>query len=75
MDVEISNDDGGTWYPIETVADIEPGWVEREFYITDYITPLTSQMKIRISVMDNPNDSKDEGGIDAVEVFDLLCSD
>jgi hypothetical protein len=35
--------------------------------------PLTSQMKVRISVVDNPNDSKDEGGIDAVEVFDVFC--
>jgi hypothetical protein len=75
MDVEISNDDGGTWLPIETVINIPPGWVERVVYITDYVTPLTNQMKIRFSVADVPNNSKDEGGIDAVEIFEIQCSD
>jgi hypothetical protein len=73
MDVEISNDDGGTWYPVETVTNIPPGWVDRSVYITDYVTPLTSLMKVRFSVMDNPNNSKDEGGIDAFEVFEVQC--
>ena len=58
---------------IESVANIDPGWVEQAVYITDYITPLTDVMKIRFSAMDNPNDSKDEGGIDAVEVFNIQC--
>jgi len=30
-------------------------------------------MKVRFSVIDEPNNSKDEGGIDAVEVFDIQC--
>jgi hypothetical protein len=75
MEVEISNDDGGTWLPIETVINIPAGWVERTVYITDYITPLTDVMKIRFSAMDNPNNSKDEGGVDAVEIFEIQCSD
>ena len=75
MDVEISNDDGATWYPIETVTNIPGGWVERTVYITNYVTPLTNQMKVRFSGMDNPNNSKDEGGIDAFEVFEVLCSE
>ena len=73
MAVEISNDDGGTWYPVETVMNIPPGWVERSVYITNYVTPLTSQMKVRFSAEDNPNDSKDEGAIDAFEIFEVQC--
>ena len=75
MEVEISNDDGGSWHPIETVANVPPGWVERTVYVTDFITPLTNQMKIRFSAMDQPNNSKDEGGVDAVEVFEVQCSE
>ncbi len=83
MDVEISNDNGGTWFTIETVTNIPPGWVEQTVYITDYITPLTSQMKIRFSVIDGTypdpppdnNNSKDEGGIDAFEVFEVECGE
>jgi hypothetical protein len=72
LDVEISNDDGGSWTLIERVTNIPPGWVERTVYISDFITP-TSLMKIRFSAMDNPNNSKDEGGVDAVRVFDIQC--
>ena len=68
FDVEISNDDGGSWTLIERVTNIPPGWVERTLHINDYITP-TSQMKIRFSAMDNPNNSIDEGGIDAFSVI------
>jgi hypothetical protein len=30
-------------------------------------------MKVRIGASDNPNNSKDEGGIDAVELFEVQC--
>ena len=72
FDVEISNDDGGSWVLIENVINIEPGWVERSIYIADYLTP-TATMKVRFSAADVPNNSKDEGGVDAVEVFDVTC--
>jgi hypothetical protein len=75
MDVEISNDDGITWYPIETVTNVENEWFYKAFYITDYVTPLTNQMKVRFSVMDEPNNSKDEGALDAFEVFEVQCSE
>jgi len=74
LDVEVSNDDGASWMLIESIVGTE-GWVEKTVYINDIIDPepLTAQMKIRFSVMDNPNNSKTEAGIDAVEVFDLAC--
>ena len=75
MDIEISNDDGATWVPVLTVANVSAEWFQQDIYVASAIDPLplTSQMKIRISVIDDPNDSKDEGGIDAVEVFDVSC--
>ena len=73
FDVEISNDNGASWSLIESVINIEPGWIAREVHISDYITPLTDQMKIRFSATDNPNNSKDEGGVDAVEIFYIDC--
>jgi len=73
MAVEISNDDGETWHPVEMVMNIAPGWVERSVSITNYVTPLTSQMKVRFSAEDNPNNSKDEGGLDAFEIFEVQC--
>ena len=75
MDIEISNDDGATWVPVLTIADVPAQWFQQEIYIATAIDPepLTSQMKIRISVMDNPNNSQDEGGVDAVELFDVEC--
>ncbi len=71
LDVEVSNDDGASWTLIESAASAE-GWVERTFWLADYVAP-TSQVRVRFSVMDNPNDSKTEAGIDAVEILGFAC--
>jgi len=71
LDVEISDDDGASWHLIESVPHSE-GWVEREVNVADYVE-ATSQVKVRFSAMDNPNNSKTEGGLDAVSIFDLSC--
>jgi len=75
MEVEISNDDGATWIPVQTIANVPPEWFQQEIHIASAIDPepLTALMKVRFSVMDDPNNSKDEGGIDAVEVFEVDC--
>jgi hypothetical protein len=75
FDVEVSNDNGSTWYPIETVINIPEGWVERTVYITAYISPLTDQMKFRFTAADYGGLSVDEGGVDAFEIFNIQCSD
>jgi hypothetical protein len=71
LDVEISDDDGGSWQLIETVARTE-GWVYRTIDVADYVE-LTDQIRIRFSATDNPNNSVTEAAVDAVEVFDLAC--
>jgi hypothetical protein len=73
MYVEISNDDGDSWILVETVTNAESQWFQNTAIITDYVTMLTDQMRVRFSVEDNPNDSIDEGGIDAFEVFEVEC--
>jgi len=72
MDIEVSNDNGDTWVLIETISNVPAEWFEWSAHLADYVT-LTSAMQVRISVMDNPNNSKDEGGIDAVELFEVQC--
>jgi serine protease AprX len=71
LEVEISNDDGSTWVLIESVPDTV-GWVERTIRISDFLAP-TSQVKVRFSARDFPNNSIDEGGVDFFRVtsFDL----
>ncbi len=74
FDVEVSNDDGTNWVLIERVADIgyPTNWIHREVHLADYIT-LTDQMKVRFSAIDNPNNSVNEGAVDAVQIFDVFC--
>ncbi|HVP12593.1 MAG TPA: C25 family cysteine peptidase [Phycisphaerae bacterium] len=73
FDVEISNNNGASWRLIERVVNLRGGWVQRNVHIKDYVT-LTSQMKLRFSAKDNPNNSVDEGGVDAVYIYNLSCA-
>jgi hypothetical protein len=72
FDVDVSNDDGANWVRIERVANIPPGWVYQEVHLVDFII-LSDQMRIRFSAIDNPNNSVNEGGVDAVTIFDVVC--
>ncbi|UCF35065.1 MAG: hypothetical protein JSV78_07105 [Phycisphaerales bacterium] len=74
FDVEVSNDGGSTWVLVEHVVNIPPGWVQSAAYVADFVS-LTAQVKVRFSCADVPNNSKDEGGVDAVQVFELVCED
>jgi hypothetical protein len=77
FDVEISNDDGVSWVLIEHVVDPEDDpagdWVDRSVRISDFVTP-TSQVKVRFSAMDSPNNSVSEGGVDAFSIVDFYCT-
>lgn len=69
--VEVSNDGGGTWHLIESVAH-GSGWVLSSHRIGDYAIP-TTQMQFRFSVADDPNDSVTEAGLDAFRLWRQLC--
>ena len=73
FDVEISNDDGQTWFLIERVTNTLGGWVAREVHVTDYVA-LTAEMKIRFSAADFGASSIDEGGVDAIRIRDVVCN-
>jgi choice-of-anchor B domain-containing protein len=73
LDVHVSNNNGSTWTLVESVADTGPdAWIEHQFRPVDFI-PLTSQMKLRFSATDNPNDSVTEAGVDAFSIQTLVC--
>lgn len=71
LTIELSNNFGVNWSPIETVAD-GPGWVVRHVDLTT-ILPATSVMRVRFGVSDDPNNSRTEAAVDAVSVFDVTC--
>ncbi|HVP13394.1 MAG TPA: hypothetical protein VMV94_19635, partial [Phycisphaerae bacterium] len=70
--VEVSNDGGASWVMLQTFVNLRGEWHVAEYEVVNYI-PLTSTMKLRFSVADIPNNSVDEGALDAVSVFDVTC--
>ncbi len=73
LDVELSNNNGASWVLVESVSASSAGWVLRTIRIADYLTP-TSQMRLRFSVRDNPDNSTTEAAIDAVTLTDYACT-
>ncbi len=72
--VEISNDNGATWVPVETVnfTGSENQWIRRQFRVSDYVTP-TAQVRVRFGTSDNPNDSVCEAAVDHFVVRRIVC--
>ena len=72
--VEISNNSGASWTPVEVVTQSAGGWKEHFFRISDFVAP-TNFVRLRFTVSDNPNDSITEAAIDTVKVFETECVD
>ncbi|MEX2217816.1 MAG: choice-of-anchor B family protein [Phycisphaerales bacterium] len=68
----ISGDDGQSWTTVHSVTPVTGGWETVGFRVADYITP-TSQVRVRFSVSDNPDNSVTEAGIDAFVVTSAAC--
>jgi len=71
LDVHVSNDGGGSWTLVESVGNTG-GWSTHQFTVADFVAP-TSQVRVRFSATDNPNDSVTEAAIDAFEVSSIIC--
>ncbi len=71
MTIEISNNGGSTWSLVEQVSN-DPQWVENTFVVSSVLPP-TSNMQLRFSVDDSPNDSVNEAGVDAVRIELIDC--
>lgn len=69
--VEVSNDNGATWQTVETVMGVQNTWIQRSFRLGKYVNP-TSQVKLRFSTTDEPNNSVTEAGIDHLVVRKIV---
>jgi hypothetical protein len=70
--VEVSNNGGASWVRVETVMGIQNNWVQRRFRVGQFVAP-TSQVMVRFSVADNPNNSITEAGVDTFIVKRIEC--
>jgi hypothetical protein len=71
MVVQVSNNNGGSWTTVETVPSTS-GWVFTAFKLSTFM-PVSSQVRVRFVVSDNPNDSVTEGGVDAFRIIGFSC--
>jgi hypothetical protein len=71
--VQISNNNGGSWTTVETVTRKGGGWISNTFRISDFVDPST-QVRVRFSVSDQPNDSVTEAGIDSFVASAIECA-
>jgi hypothetical protein len=76
FEVEISNDDGANWEPLETVgptgSEVFGGWVKKQFLINDTLEP-TAEMRLRFTASDLGNGSVVEAAVDGVEIQIIDC--
>ena len=74
--VEVSDDAGGRWVELERVDHSMGGdaWSLMRWNLTDHIS-LTSQVQVRFTASDSPNDSVMEVAIDALRIEGLECGD
>jgi hypothetical protein len=64
--IHISNDGGSTWKQAMTVGN-SPSWTLTAINVADHVTP-TANIKLRISVSDNPNDDVVEALVDDLAI-------
>jgi hypothetical protein len=71
LDVYMSSNGGASWALAAHLAG-QGGWFYEQLRVLDYVD-LTSQFQLRFSLTDNPNNSRTEGAVDDVWIFDLSC--
>jgi len=76
FEIEISNDDGANWLPLETVgpsgSEVFGGWVKKQFLVSDFVAP-TSTMRVRFTASDLGDGSVVEAAVDGVEIQIVEC--
>jgi hypothetical protein len=74
MNVDISNNGGALWVPLEVVTENANAWVEKLFRIGDVIAP-TNNMRVRFIASDLGAGSLVEAAIDDFVLTEVVCSD
>ena len=74
--VQISNNNGTTWVPLETVgpagAEVNGGWIAKEFRVADFVPP-TNQLRVRFIAEDLATGSLIEAAVDEVRLRIVEC--
>lgn len=71
LNVEVSNNDGATWVPLESIANA-PAWNISTFNL-GAVLPLTNQMRIRFITFDSPNNSVTDAAVDDIVIQRFSC--
>ncbi len=71
LDVEVSDDGGTSWNLAESVSGFG-GWSVASFDVGQFAT-VTSQVRMRFSATDNPNNSLTEAALDAFKIEVVQC--
>ncbi|GJM19306.1 MAG: hypothetical protein DHS20C14_15190 [Phycisphaeraceae bacterium] len=76
LEVQISDNNGGSWSPLETVGPngggASGGWVEATYRVADFVS-TTSAVRVRFIASDDIG-AVIEAGVDAFEVFEFVCN-
>jgi hypothetical protein len=74
LEVYVSNSgSGGPWTLVTTHGSSNSAWTTDSFVVGYHVTP-TSQVRVRFTAQDQPNDSLTEAGIDNFQVSSFTCS-
>ncbi len=74
--VDVSNDDGQSWFTVETVgptgSETAGGWYQHTFRVGDFVAP-TDSVRLRFVASDLGVDSTVEAAIDDLQIVDAVC--
>lgn len=70
--VLISNDDGATWVPVDTLRGLHNHWDEDAIRVADFIVP-SAQVRVRFIAADMGEPSVVEAGIDDLTLYDAAA--
>ncbi|MEZ6244080.1 MAG: choice-of-anchor B family protein [Phycisphaerales bacterium] len=79
MVVEISNNNGGSWQPLETIGpsgvEASGGWYAKSWVLNDLFATPSDQVRVRFTANDLGTGSVVEAGVDAVQVRVYECAE
>jgi len=69
---EVSNDAGANWVTAKSIGSTGSSWQNQSFRLSDFVEP-SSQVRMRFSTTDVPNNSWTEAGIDNFQIERVIC--